>query len=53
MAAETKTAGAKFETIGSASMKAKFKKHCAKLNVSQSQRLRDLVQKDLKENKVR
>ena len=48
MAAEVKTKGVKAETIVSKSLRAKFKKHCKKLNVSVSQRLRDLMQKDLK-----
>lgn len=48
MAAEKKTKGAKFETVGSASLKKKFRAHCKKLNVSQAQRMRDLIQKDVK-----
>jgi hypothetical protein len=48
MAAEKKTKGEKFETIGSATLKRKFKARCKKLNVSQAQRMRDLIQKDVK-----
>ena len=48
MAAEIKTKGVKMETIASTSFRKKFKAHCKKLNVSVSQRLRDLAQKDMK-----
>lgn len=48
MSAEKKTKGARFHTIGSKDLKRKFVRHCKKLNISQAQRLRDLIQKDLK-----
>lgn len=48
MASEKKTKGAKFETIGSNNLKKKFRARCKKLNVSQAQRMRDLIQNDVK-----
>lgn len=48
MAAEKKTQGPKTETVTSKALKAKFKKRCKALGVSQSQRLRDLMQQDVK-----
>jgi len=48
MASEKKTKGVKFESIGSASLKKKFKARCKKLNVSMAQRIRDMIQKDIK-----
>jgi hypothetical protein len=48
MPAEKKSNGKKLESVASASLHNKFKAHCKKLNVSMSQRIRDLVQKDLK-----
>lgn len=47
MPAEKKT-GVKVETRLSKSLATKFKRRCKKLNVSVAQRIRDLVQKDLK-----
>lgn len=38
----------KVETATSKTLRAKFKRHCKKLNVSVAQRLRDLMQKELK-----
>ncbi len=49
MPAEKKSYSATVETTLSVSLKKKFKSHCRKLNVSVAQRLRDLMQKDLKE----
>lgn len=49
MAAEKKT-GVKVETSVAPSLRKKFKRHCAKLNKSVAQHLRDLMQKDLKNN---
>lgn len=48
MAAEQKTGGVKLETTASKSLHKKFKSNCKKLGVSMAQRMRDLVQKDLK-----
>ncbi len=48
MGSEIKTRGVKVETRASKSLHAKFKKHCKGLNVSIAQRMRDLMQKDLK-----
>lgn len=48
MGAEVKSGSAKTEVTTSVSLKKKFARHCKKLNVSMSQRLRDLMQKDLK-----
>lgn len=48
MAAEVKSKGPKVETRVSQSLKSKFKKRCKKLNVSVSQRMRDLIQADVK-----
>jgi hypothetical protein len=48
MASEIKTKGKKIEVIASKNLHRFFKKRCKKLNVSMSQRLRDLIQKDLK-----
>ena len=48
MPAETKTKGMKLETTAAPSLWKKFKNHCRKLNVSMAQRIRDLIQKDLK-----
>lgn len=51
MSAEIKT-GVKVETSTSRSLREKFKRHCRKnLNVTVSQRLRDLMQADLKKMK--
>jgi hypothetical protein len=47
MSAEKK-AGRTVETNVSVSLAKKFKSHCKKLNVSMAQRLRDLMQKDVK-----
>lgn len=47
MAAEIKT-GVKIETSASRSLRKAFKAHCAKLNVSVRQRLRDMIQAGLK-----
>lgn len=49
MSSEIKTGGVISQTRTSKGLKNKFKQHCKKLNVSMSQRLRDLMQKDLKE----
>ena len=46
MAAEKKQV--KVETSTSITLRKKFKKHCKGLNVSVSQRLRDLMQAELK-----
>jgi hypothetical protein len=48
MAAETKTSTHRVDTTLSESLKKKFLRHCKKLNVSVAQRLRDLIQQDLK-----
>lgn len=48
MASEKKTNGKTIETIVSAGAHKKFKSRCKKLNVSMSQRIRDLIQQDLK-----
>lgn len=48
MAAEIKSNGVKLETKVSKTLRKKFKIRCAELNVSMAQRLRDLMQKDLK-----
>jgi hypothetical protein len=47
MATEKKD-GVKVETKLAPSLHKKFKSNCRKLNVSMSQRVRDLIQKDLK-----
>jgi hypothetical protein len=44
-----KRSGGKIETRVAKSLKKKFERRCEKLNVSVAQRLRDLVQKDLKQ----
>ncbi len=51
MAAEVKTGSARFESQGAASLKKKFAARCKKLGVSQRQRIRDLIQQDIKESK--
>ena len=48
MAAEKKTNGRKITVELSDSLLKKFTRHCKKLNVSMAQRVRDLLQKDLK-----
>jgi len=48
MPSEVKTGKAKLEAVVSASLRKKFYSRCKKLNVSAAQRIRDLVQKDLK-----
>lgn len=48
MPTEIKTSKHKVETELSATLKKKFKSHCKKLNLSQAQRLRDLIQEALK-----
>lgn len=48
MAAEQKTVGTKVETTISATTHKKFKAKARKLGVSMAQRVRDLIQKDLK-----
>lgn len=48
MAAEKKSKGVKIETTTSVSFRQKFHRRCKKLNVSAAQRLRDLMQKDVK-----
>lgn len=48
MSAEIKTKGVKVETTTSTSLRKKFKSHCKKLNVTVAQRLRDLMQLDMK-----
>lgn len=48
MSAEVKTKGAKVETIVSKSLHKQFRSRCKKLNVSMSQRLRDLMQNETK-----
>lgn len=49
MGAEKKSTSSKFEASASTSLKKKFGRHCRKLNVSMAQRIRDLVQKDMRE----
>jgi hypothetical protein len=48
MASEKKSNGAKITIECAKSLRQKFKKHCKSLNVSASQRLRDLIQKDIR-----
>lgn len=48
MAREIKTNGKKVESTISKTEHKKFKNHCRKLNVSMSQRIRDMIQKDCK-----
>lgn len=48
MPSEVKTGRIKFEAKTSQSLKSKFQRHCKKLNVSMGQRIRDLVQADMK-----
>lgn len=48
MPAEKKTSTVKVTVPCSKSLRAKFNRHCKKLNVSAAQRIRDLMQKDLK-----
>lgn len=48
MAAEVKSKGVKVESTVSQSLRKKFKARVKKLNVSMSQRIRDLIQQDLK-----
>jgi hypothetical protein len=49
MPAEIKSHGAKVETQTSTSFRTRYKKHCAKkLKISVAQRLRDLMQLDIK-----
>ena len=50
MAAEIKTGNVKLDVALALSLRTKFKKHCAKLNVSVAQRIRDLMQADMKKN---
>ncbi|MBL0255832.1 MAG: hypothetical protein IPQ27_13170 [Chitinophagaceae bacterium] len=47
MAAEKKSKGVKV-IFDAASLRKKFNKHCKSLNVSASQRMRDMMQKELK-----
>lgn len=52
MPAETKSKGVKVETTTSPSLRKKYQRHCRKIHdLSVSQRLRDLMQLDLK-NKI-
>lgn len=51
MASETKTKGLTLETVLAPRLKKQFKARCKKLNVSMSQRLRELIQQDLKASK--
>ena len=48
MAAEKKSKGVKVTFECAASLRKKFNKHCKNLNVSASQRMRDMMQKELK-----
>lgn len=48
MATETKSNGSALETNLATSLKKKFKSRCKKLNVSMAERLRDLIQQDVK-----
>jgi len=48
MPAETKTSNVKLDVPVALSLREKFKKHCKKLNISVSQRVRDLIQQDMK-----
>lgn len=43
-----KTGGQKLETVISKSLHKQFRKYCKGKNISMSQRLRDLIQKDVK-----
>lgn len=52
MSGEIKTSKTRVIFHTSDSLKAKFARHCKKMNVSVSQRMRDLMQKDLKEVKT-
>ena len=51
MGAEIKTNGVKMETKASKNLHAKFTRRCKNLNVSVAQRLRDLMQMDIKNAK--
>jgi len=52
MPAEIKSKGAKVETITSPSLRKRYQRHCKKVhNLSVAQRLRDMMQLDLK-NKI-
>ncbi|HRR24781.1 MAG TPA: hypothetical protein P5053_10240 [Bacteroidia bacterium] len=48
MATEKKSKGVKVTIECAESLRKKFNKHCKKLNVSASQRIRDMMQKELK-----
>lgn len=48
MSAEIKSKGKKTTFTTAVSLHAKFARHCKKLNVSVAQRLRDLMQADMK-----
>ena len=48
MTAEIKTSNVKIESPVAKTLHNKFKKHCKKLNVSMAQRVRDLIQQDIK-----
>lgn len=48
MASEKKTNGRKITVELSDSLLSKFARHCKKLNVSMAQRVRDIMQKDMK-----
>lgn len=48
MPRETKTSTTKITFSLAESLRDKFNRHCAKLNVSAAQRLRDLAQQDIK-----
>lgn len=49
MASEVKTKGKQYKFHLSANLHKRFKTRCKKLNISAAQRLRDLMQADLKE----
>jgi hypothetical protein len=50
MSSEVKSGKIFLQGRCSKNLKNKFTKHCANLNVSEAQRLRDLVQADLREH---
>lgn len=51
--AREKMDGPKLEARSSKTLHRDFKRRCKKLNVSAAQRIRDLVQRDLKDSKRR
>ena len=51
MPSEKKTSKVKVTVPCSKTLRTQFSRHCADLNVSAAQRIRDLMQKDLKKRK--